>query len=83
MKSGLLDKKQETICGPGFRGFFFGKNAITGVCITLIFRRKINDFSDFSSNRLSVVKIFFVLANNRFFSDISTEKSDFLFPGYD
>ena len=38
-------------------------------------------FTDFSSNRLSVAKIFFVSANNRFFYGISGKKSDFFVHG--
>ena len=50
--------------------FFFVKN-----------RRFYQFFNDFPSNQLSVAKIFSVSVDNRFFSDISAEKSDFFIHG--
>ena len=51
-----------------------------------IFRRKIGDYSrffaDFVFFRFSFVKIVFMLPKNRFFTDKSAEKSNFLFTGY-
>ena len=47
-----------------------------------IFRRFCLFFTDFCPNRLSVVNISSVPANNRFFDDIWIEKTEFLVPDY-
>ena len=48
----------------------------------MIFRRNIDDFTDFLANGLSVGKIVLVSTNIRYFDNISTDKSDILFLGW-
>ena len=48
----------------------------------LIFRWKIDDFIDFSSDRFFLYFFFSLPTKNRFFDDISAEKNDFWFPDH-
>ena len=64
-------------CAPQSR-FFGGKSVFSDFSVKNL--RFYRFFPDFSSHRFFLCFFFLVLAENRFFGDISTEKTDFFVP---